>query len=334
MRSLSTHFALLSLLAMAPSLAMAQEPPATPPEEDKILVVEPTGAQQEMNSKAIAAVNERNFETAITLFKASIELGELNITYLNMGRTYQRMGECVKAKETYRKARLTKYKVPLPTYDVVDKALNEYETELYDSCTTGELVMSCEPRQLSLFVGVKGPLACPSGENPLRLEEGEYVITGELEGYEKKRLAAVTINRVERTNVVIKLDKTKVVELPEKDPVIITKPEEKDPEATKPQPINIVINTGEEQDKKGSTAGKVLVISGLAAAALAVTWDTCALSWFGQTQALGGSGDAGWQGPAFCQHTHNGERDGIKDAGPLILYGLGAALTITGAVVF
>ena len=48
---------------------------------------EPTEAQIEMNAKAIEAVNQKDYAKAIKLFQASIALGELNITYLNMART-------------------------------------------------------------------------------------------------------------------------------------------------------------------------------------------------------------------------------------------------------
>jgi len=311
---------LLALLS-SPSSVFAQDGG-----EEEIVLKEPTPAQLEMNGKAIEQVDKKDFAAAIDLFEASIRLGELNITYLNMGRTYQRMGQCVKAKETYRKARQTRFKVPAPAPEVVDKALNEYESELYKSCISGELVVNCDPEKADLYIDTKGPYTCPTREKPMLMKEGDYVLKVTYQGYEDTE-RVTSIKRVEIKEVDISLSK----KVEEKDPVVVKEPV-KDPNPNpnngntnnNGQPINIVINTGEQQEppKPVPPKGRVIALASVGVAMLVggMLWDTCVFNW-----SDGRAGTPG--GPEFCQHTYDGEFTGL-DVVPAVLYGVGAGLAI------
>lgn len=215
LRQLGKFGVVMTLLCVSPMLASAQDDQYTR---------EPTEAQLEMNSKAIEAINQKDYAKAIKLFQASIALGELNITYLNMARTYHRMGECSKAKRIYRLTRDVRYKVAEPTPDQINEALNKYESQLYKDCTNGELTVICEPGKMDLYLNGSGPIACPSSDDPLRLKEGEYIIRGEMEGYETSEIK-VNVARVDPTTVALTLAKQApkevVTNTPPKETVII-----------------------------------------------------------------------------------------------------------------
>jgi hypothetical protein len=311
------------LLSIFISPAQAQQGGA---EDEEAITKEATPAQSEMNSKAIEKVEKKEFAAAIDLFEASIRLGELNITYLNMGRTYQRMGECVKAKQTYRKARQTRFKVPVPAPDVVDKALNEYESDLYSTCTSGELVLDCDPGKLDLFINTRGPMECPSEEKPLRLEEGEYVISGSYQGYETKQIP-IKVNRVERTIAAISLSK----KVEQKDPVVVKQPD-KDPNANNGnnngnngQPINIVINTGEQKEPPKPVPHIGRTIGFMVAGGMLVTYgilhDNCYGNW---SRVRNGEPESDLN---YCDHTYDGEFSAL-DLLPLALYVTGGSLML------
>lgn len=315
-----TFKSLVSILLLSIFISPAHAQQGGDGSNEEPITKEATPAQLEMNGKAIEQVEKKEFAAAIDLFEASIRLGELNITYLNMGRTYQRMGECVKAKETYRKARQTRYKVPVPAPEIVDKALNEYESDLYATCTSGELVLDCDPAKLDLFINTRGPMACPSEDKPLRLEEGEYVISGSYQGYETKQIP-IKVNRVERTIAAISLSK----KVEEKDPVVIKEPV-KDPDAKNGnQPINIVINTGEQKEPPKPVPHIGRTIGFMVAGGLLVTYgilhDTCFGNW---SDGRDGNPEAG---PPFCRHTYNGEFDAL-DLLPLAFYVTGGSLLL------
>ncbi len=176
--------------------------------------------QFEMNEKAVEAVENKEYEKAIKLYQASIELGEVNITYLNMARTYHRMGECAKAKRTYRKTRDVRFKISNPTPAEINEALNTFESELYKDCAFGELVVMCEPGKMDLYLNGSGPIDCPSNADPLRLKEGTYTIRGELEGYEPNEIS-INVIRVDPTTVALTLAKKMDAPLTDRPPTEI-----------------------------------------------------------------------------------------------------------------
>ena len=337
-----------ALEANDPDAADAQGEPAeqegseggeeAPPEPEAGDLVEPTEGQLEMNGRAIEAVNKNEFKTAIKLFQASIELGPLNITYLNMGRTYQRMGECVQAKETYRKARDTKYKVKNPDPVTVDKALNEYEAELYRTCPNGELVVSCDPAKLDLYINTRGPQSCPTEKNPMRLSEGEYVLRGTFPGYEDKEVA-VTVQRVERAQAAISLPKKAKEKEPDKQAVQagLNPNQQQPPPQNNKEPVQIVINTNDgkgqaDQEPKSNAVAWVNLGLGTAVVLGALLWDTCFFQHGNLTDGNPGN-DPGVGDLGMCQHTYNGAFD-PADVGPTALYVVGGLLMLNGVFRF
>ena len=68
---------------------------------------EPTFTEQQiaLNNEAVEASNVGNYSKAEKLYLASLEMGEFNITWLNLGRIYAKENKCREAEQAY--ARVT-----------------------------------------------------------------------------------------------------------------------------------------------------------------------------------------------------------------------------------
>lgn len=340
---------LMATLASTPAYTQDGAPAEEAPEDQ---IVEPSPAQLEMNQKAIEAVQKKNFDAAITFFKASLELAPLNITYLNMGRTYQRMGECVQAKEIYRKARITNLKVADPTPADVDKVLNEYEAELHRTCVYGELSVTCDPDKLDLYLNTRKIGTCPA--EPMHVEEGEYVIRGSLDGYEDKEIP-VRVERVQRAQVTLSLakkakpDPADIVKAPDHDPKDAVKnglnPDKQDVN------VNVTVQAGgltpEEKAKKEQEEvnrrakiekrRRARVLTALAGNLIiggALYWDICPHELPQRFKNYGWTADentgmrfAVEEPDTFCGHTMNMQFD-TKDVIPISMYAVGGGLLL------
>lgn len=117
-----------ALTAILPSVSFAQDA-----QEPSQAIVEPTAAQLELNNQGVTAISERNFEQAVRLFKASLDLGELNITYVNMGRAYQYLNECDDAADAYERA-LRSPAIAEPSPEEIAEVVERYQNELAESC--------------------------------------------------------------------------------------------------------------------------------------------------------------------------------------------------------
>lgn len=95
--------------------------------------VEPSNAQLELNNRAVKAIVAKDYPKAVRLFRSSLDLGELNITYVNMGRAYQYMGNCKDAEKAFDKA-LSAPAVAQPSADKIAAVIAKYRKELKESC--------------------------------------------------------------------------------------------------------------------------------------------------------------------------------------------------------
>ncbi len=116
----------------------------------------PSDSQLKLNEEGLEAFKAEDYDKAIKRFEASLLVGELNITWLNLGRAYFRMGDCQKAREAYAKVRKAPaVKVPPP--EAVMGRLNEYIVELEGGC---EAEVVKEP----VVVGEGPSSTCPEGQ--------------------------------------------------------------------------------------------------------------------------------------------------------------------------
>lgn len=118
---------LLLALAILPSDAAAQAQPAEPSDEVK-----------KLNEKAVRAIFDEDYVTAISLLDESLVVSEWNVTYLNLGRAYQLAGKCAKAKVALEKSK-TAPPVKRPRPEVVNEKADKYLAELEESCSEEEL---------------------------------------------------------------------------------------------------------------------------------------------------------------------------------------------------
>jgi hypothetical protein len=178
----------------------------------------PSEAQLEMNEKGVKAIVDGDFDKAARLFQASIDLGKLNITYLNLGRALQKAGRCREAKQAYlnvKKKETPKVQNP-PPFEISSRA-EQYLAELERTCP-GEVEVTCEPDDLAedvqLFINTRGPKEC--NDDPFEVPPGEVVVKGVLGEQTLEKVA--TVSPVELASVTLTFErptKPPVAEKPE-----------------------------------------------------------------------------------------------------------------------
>lgn len=151
--------------------------------------VEATQTQLDLNDRGVQAIGEEDYDSAIRLFEASIDIGELNITYLNLGRAYQYRGDCQEAQR-YFNAALEAPAIERPGPAQIAEAVERFKAELEEECV-GYLEVVCEPGNAPLFIDGEGPEWCDLGA-PRELSPGRYEL--ELRLDEESDQAAVEIS--------------------------------------------------------------------------------------------------------------------------------------------
>ncbi|MGM0557751.1 MAG: hypothetical protein ACQEVA_15310 [Myxococcota bacterium] len=95
--------------------------------------IEPSEGQKTLNDEGVQALIAKEYERAVALLNESLALGELNITYLNLGRAYQKLGQCVEAQKAYLNA-VSAPAVKEPAQRIVDAKADQYLEELKQEC--------------------------------------------------------------------------------------------------------------------------------------------------------------------------------------------------------
>lgn len=128
--------------------------------------------QQYLNARAAAAGKNSDYERAASLFKAALELGELNVSYLNLGRSLYYLGRCEEAREAFNQA-LTAPGPPNVDFKQVEGRVLEYLADMDVGCP-GEVLVSCgEPEMFLEVDGVPGECG-----QKVTLFPGEHTLTG------------------------------------------------------------------------------------------------------------------------------------------------------------
>lgn len=135
--------------------AQAQDDGPLPP------MAKTTEAQLELNHKAVEAVEAKQYEEAIKLFEAALQLGEMNVTYLNLGRTLARVGRCAEAATAYDKV-MSAPRVPDPPRDVIAQVLRNYRDALKTECP-GTIKLVCASPDIQVTVDDQAPVDCSEG---------------------------------------------------------------------------------------------------------------------------------------------------------------------------
>jgi tetratricopeptide (TPR) repeat protein len=93
----------------------------------------PTPEQKRLNDQAVQALTYDNYAKAISFLEEALYIGELNVSYLNLGRAYQKLGECPKARAALESVPDAP-KVAKPPPKFVEKKAREYLAELPEEC--------------------------------------------------------------------------------------------------------------------------------------------------------------------------------------------------------
>ena len=123
-----------------------------------------------LNNSAAEATLAKDYDKAIKLLNESLQLGEFNITYLNLGRTYALAGKCQQALEAYDKMLIAPRVSDYPPEMLYDK-LVEYRADLKTQCP-GKVNFRCQPKNIDITINGKDRQTCPS--EPVELMPGEY----------------------------------------------------------------------------------------------------------------------------------------------------------------
>lgn len=114
-------------LTSAPTVARAQQ------RVEKYASAEPSSDQVKLNQSAVDAILAEDYEKAVGLLKASLELGELNVTWLNLGRAHQKLGNCEEARNAYLSV-VTSPAVADPPASLINAKAEQYLEELDEAC--------------------------------------------------------------------------------------------------------------------------------------------------------------------------------------------------------
>lgn len=167
--------------------------------EEKEDLVEVSEGQLDLNDRGVDSIAEGEYERAIRLFEASLDLGRLNVTYTNLGRAYQRAGMCQNAEEAYRAALSDSPRAKEPTPEQIERAIESYRAEMEEACP-GHLHVECTPAEIRLFVDDQGPKEC-TDEMIFDLMPGAHEVRGELEGYEVTYRVTIEALQVESVHL-------------------------------------------------------------------------------------------------------------------------------------
>jgi tetratricopeptide (TPR) repeat protein len=116
-------------LSFVPTLTFAQEPTDQPEAE----YATPSDEERRLNDEAARAIGEGDYTKAISYLQEALYLGELNVTFLNLGRAYQYMGRCEEARAALDKvSEAPAVRKPAPKF--VEKKAAEFLAELDEEC--------------------------------------------------------------------------------------------------------------------------------------------------------------------------------------------------------
>ncbi len=166
---------------------------------------EPTEAQFKLYEEGADAFQAGDYRKAVDLFEASLHLGKLNITYLNLGRSHFKLGECPEAARAYELAR-TAPAIAQPSPSAVRARVDQYVEDL--ATCPGLVTVRCAvpdelEEKLLIFVGDSGPHPC--GAPPVSMAPGEVVVRAT--GGPKPLSKTVTVVAMEDVQVVFQADR-------------------------------------------------------------------------------------------------------------------------------
>ena len=250
MRRVVSKVLLVGALVGAPGVLAADEG-----EE----LVEVSDGQLDLNDRGVDAIAEGDYERAIRLFEASLDLGELNVTYTNLGRAYQRAGMCRDAEKAFQRALTDAPRAGQPTPEQIEQAIEAYRAEMDDTCP-GHLEVECTPWEMTIFIDDDGPHGC-ADDKRYDLMPDVYEVRGKYEGNEVSAQVAIRPLQVMRVSLDLShvdTDEGEAVAQVEAEPLVEDEPApEFEAETVYVEPAPRV-----DEEPVGSTATSWLLVAG------------------------------------------------------------------------
>ncbi len=145
-------------------------------------------AQLQLNEQGYEASAQGDHEKAARLFRASLDLGELNITYLNLGRSLSKLGRCQEAIKAYNNVEKAP-PVEAPSPAQIQEVLTKFRADLTEGCPA-EVTVVCKPATMTIQVDDQKPQLCPA--KPLLLAPGKHRIVGLLDERRTEEISLTT----------------------------------------------------------------------------------------------------------------------------------------------
>jgi len=166
----------LCALSAQPTPALAQDAAAPPPP-----TVALTPGQLDLINEGARASNAGDYQAAISALRSALELGEVNVTLLNLGRALQKTERCREARAMYDRA-LAAPRVASPDPATIQATIDKFVAELRRDCT-GDVDLVCPSQATSVTLmdpggTAIGPLTCAQKLPPLK--PGTYTLQAKL----------------------------------------------------------------------------------------------------------------------------------------------------------
>ena len=134
--------------------------------------VELSSGQQMLINEGAKASNAGDYAKAVRLLQVSLDLGKVNVTYLNLGRALQRNGQCEEARHAFDKALLAP-PVQNPSPAEVKKIIARFGLDLKAICH-GNLIVTCDQNTTAYSLNAGKKWRCDG--TPLSLKPGKYTV--------------------------------------------------------------------------------------------------------------------------------------------------------------
>ena len=132
-----------------------------------------TDEQLTLNNQAVEAVNYRQFEKAEQLFKAMLQIQEVNIIWMNLGRTYANQNKCPEAADAYAKVATSPKSSDFPS-DLIDATTADFLSDLKIKCSAS-ISLACRQEESTVIVLDSGEERACSSE-PLLIIPGNHTL--------------------------------------------------------------------------------------------------------------------------------------------------------------
>lgn len=163
-------------------------------------VVEFSDEQVMLNNQAVDAAIAGDYKKAEQLFNAMLQLGEMNIIWMNVGGVYVKQGKCMEARNAFEHV-FTSPKITnaAVTTEDIESRTRAQMRELETQCNA-QVIFECKPEEMQLTIDSGEVFECH--KNPIALTPGRHSVFAQTNyGFN-----TVAIDAVEQTTTTIPIE--------------------------------------------------------------------------------------------------------------------------------